>query len=127
MSTFPAKTKGFTLIELMIVVAVIGILASIALPAYQDYIKLSRRAEAAAGIMDFVQDLERWRINNATYAGCASSACAAPPSDAITYAVSNPGATTYTVTATLSNDSECATMSVNQAGTKGGAAVCWKK
>jgi type IV pilus assembly protein PilE len=53
------KSKGFTLIELMIVVAIIGILAAIAWPSYQNYIKRSYRAEAKTELMDIAQRLEK--------------------------------------------------------------------
>ena len=51
--------KGFTLIELMIVVAVIGILSAIALPSYNEYIRRGHRAEARAGLLQAQQWLER--------------------------------------------------------------------
>lgn len=53
------KHKGFTLIELMIVVAVIGILSAIALPSYNEYIRRGHRAEARAGLLQAQQWLER--------------------------------------------------------------------
>ena len=122
--------KGFTLIELMIAVAIIGILAGIALPAYQDYVRQARRSDAGAALLDFAQDLERWRVNNPSYAGCpagtAQNQCGVPPTDSATFATGNLTATTYTITATLNNDAACPTMTINQAGAKGGNAVCWK-
>lgn len=60
------RTAGFTLIELMIAVAIVGILASIAYPSYQRYITESRRTDAKALLMTAAGDLERCytRINN---------------------------------------------------------------
>jgi type IV pilus assembly protein PilE len=58
------KSAGFTLIELMITVAVIGILASVALPSYTEYIKKGKRAEARAEILKADGWLERYYTEN---------------------------------------------------------------
>lgn len=62
-----AKSKGFTLIELMIVVVVLGVLAAIALPAYQDYTKRARRADAKTSLLELQMAMEKWRANNPSY------------------------------------------------------------
>ena len=74
------KQQGFTLIELMIVVAIIGILAAIAIPAYQDYTIRAQVSEglnlsggAKAAVSEFRMDTGRWPTNN-TVAGIATTA-----------------------------------------------------
>jgi len=59
--------QGFTLIELMIVVAVVAILAAIALPSYQEHVRRSRRTEAQALLNDAAAHLERYRAQNGSY------------------------------------------------------------
>lgn len=62
------KPNGFTLIELMIVVAVVGILAAVAYPSYMDQVRKSRRSDAVAALSAVQQAQERWRANNPAYA-----------------------------------------------------------
>jgi len=58
------RSAGFTLIELMIVVAIVGILSAIAYPSYQEYVKRAKRAEAQAALMELAQFMERHYTNN---------------------------------------------------------------
>ncbi|WP_320158968.1 type IV pilin protein [Marinobacter litoralis] len=62
-------SQGFTLIELMIVVAIIGIIAAIAYPSYQEYVERTRRGDAKAVLMQFASAMERFYTQNNTYIG----------------------------------------------------------
>lgn len=59
--------RGFTLIELMIVVAIVALLAGVALPSFLDSVRKSRRSDAIAELAKVQQAEERWRSNNTTY------------------------------------------------------------
>lgn len=61
------KTKGFTLIELMIVVAIIGILAAIAYPSYLEYVRKTHRQEVKAELIDIAKKIQRYKVANFTY------------------------------------------------------------
>jgi type IV pilus assembly protein PilE len=61
--------RGFTLIEVMIVVVVIAILAAIAFPSYQHFVRNAQRADGMSALMDIRTAQERWRANHAEYAG----------------------------------------------------------
>ncbi|QIL91514.1 prepilin-type N-terminal cleavage/methylation domain-containing protein [Microbulbifer sp. SH-1] len=65
------KQLGFTLIELMIVVAIIAVIAGIALPSYQEHVKTSRRADAQGALLGLAQAMEQHFTENGTYAGAA--------------------------------------------------------
>lgn len=133
------NTSGFTLIELMIVVAIVGILGAIAYPSYVNYIARANRAEAISGLMDAAQQLERCytRFNAYNHANCPSSFSDVPPMGDPLYGITmNRTATTYTLTATpkgrqLSIDgSKCSTLTYDNTGVKnatGSESVnkCW--
>jgi type IV pilus assembly protein PilE len=65
------KKNGFTLVELMIAVAIVGILAAIAIPSYAAYVKRANRTDATRSLSVTAQALERCYSQNFTYAGCA--------------------------------------------------------
>jgi type IV pilus assembly protein PilE len=104
------RRSGFTLIEALIVVAVIAVLAAIAVPMYQDSVRNARRADAVAALTAVQQAQERWRGNHAAYTTELTAApTASPPglglpalspSGHYTIAIDTATATGYTVVAT---------------------------
>jgi type IV pilus assembly protein PilE len=88
------NTKGFTLIELMIAVAIVGILAGIAYPSYQDSVRASRRADAKGALLGFANAMERYFTENNTYAGAATGGDTGTPA---IFSVTSPvdGGTAY--------------------------------
>lgn len=115
---------GFTLIELMITVAVVAILAAIAYPSYQDQIRKSRRAQAKADLVELAQLAERFHTVNNTYAGWTLPFSQSPRDGMSHYglALSDTGAAKFTLTATPAGDQakdKCGTLTLNQAGVKG--------
>jgi len=133
------RLVGFSLIELMIVVAVIGILAAIAYPSYQDQIVKSRRAEGKAKLLEVAQALEKCKTLYGSYdnANCAAHGVVTggktQPSASGFYAVSATAtsATAFTLQAVPTpTDAVCGTLTLDQTGTKGESGTgtvpdCW--
>ena len=72
----PTRAAGFTLIEVMIVVAIIGILAAVALPSYNDYIRRGQIPEAFSALSDYRTKMEQYYQDNRNYGSGATTACA---------------------------------------------------
>lgn len=95
--------SGFTLIEVMITVAIIGILAAIALPAYSDYVRRGRIVEAVSVLSDMRVKMEQYFQDNRTYVGACAAGTVAPmpvTTPQFVYTCPDKTASTYTVTAT---------------------------
>jgi type IV pilus assembly protein PilE len=67
------RKKGFTLIELMVAVAIVGILAAIAIPSYQESMRKSRRADAQSALLNIANAMERYFTQNNTYCDTGTS------------------------------------------------------
>ncbi len=128
------RNFGFTLLELMIVVAVVAVLVALAVPSYVNYIRKANRGEAQALLLEWANNQEVWRASNASYDD--GTNIDEPTHDRFGFAVSNTTASTYTLTATANTtggqnlDEErnvlCNVMTVNQLGQKT-PPECWQQ
>ena len=143
-SSLPKKLmSGFTLLELMIVVAVIGVIAAMAYPSYLESVFKAKRSTAAASVLECVALLERRFTLTGTYI---ETACDNLNNDDYTLAIdtsmvsrngrtctANGNENCYKITATsnIAADVACTSMSINDLGVKdaagtGGIKKCWR-
>jgi len=120
------RVAGFTLIELMIVIAVVATLAAIALPSYNESVRKGRRGQAKADLVEYAQLLERFHTVKNTYDMAGDTPIEQSPQKGkafYTIAISDVDANKYTLTATPVADTnqagdKCGALSIDQAGAK---------
>ncbi len=128
--------RGFTLIELMIVVAIVGILVAVVYPSYTDFVLRSHRTEAQRELMRIANLQEQrfvdWKAYSSDLAdlGLASSYETESKNYAITAATTDNN-TRFILTATAKNgqvrDTQCTTLTINEAGQQGASSgICWE-
>ena len=147
MNEYPMRiqNRGFTLIEVMIVVAIVAVLSAIALPSYQEYIRRGHRAEARAALLQAAQWLERAATATGTYPLTASfpTTLTTMQSGRYTVAVASPPASAasgaaFTLTATPAGGQvgdKCGSYTLTHSGVRGAASAasgalvteCWNK
>lgn len=133
--------KGFTLVELMIVVVIVGILASVAIPAYGNYVRRGKIAEATTNLSSLRVNMEQWYQDNRTYLTACDGVApdvampTAPAAQYFTFACAA-AANTFTITATGAatggmanfaytiNEQNAKTSTITAPGWTGNAA-CW--
>lgn len=132
----PTSHRGFTLIEIMIVVAIIGILAAVAFPAYQRYVEETRRTAAQSDLLELAQMMERRYANGFDYRDGGNNPALpfiqSPRSGTAFYNLSFDGGVTrdgfvlQAVPTGAQADDDCGTLTVDEQGNQGAdAADCW--
>ena len=133
-------SRGFTLIELMIVIVIAAVLASIAVPSYRSYVLRTHRVEAKTALLNLAAAQERFYLENNTYAANAVLATAPPAGLGLPATTENgwynvaiangANAATFTATATATGaqaaDTDCASFSITALGVKTATSTkCW--
>lgn len=130
------QVNGFTLMELLIAVAIVGIIAAIAIPSYTSHVQKAKRAEAQAALVSLASALEMWKMQKGGSYNTGSPTAAGLLSNQVpvaggtkTYdlAISSVTATAFTLTATpVKTDSLCGSLTYTNLGVRGPTtAGCW--
>lgn len=135
-----SAVRGFTLVELVIAVAVVAILASVAVPSYREHVAASRRSDGKAALLAVAQLMERAYTERGTYAGVTLGTTGVYPSTSpqgyYTLSIVSQDADGFSLRATRAGaqiGDKCGNYTYNQAGAKGvasastgyTAAKCW--
>lgn len=135
-------SRGFTLIEVMIVLAIIAIITAIALPSYESHVQTTRRGAAAGCLLEIAQQMERRYVSSLTY----NATTTLPPIGCVTdqaanytfeFTTGNPQTTTYSIEAIPAGgqaSDSCGNLALNEKTVKKAAGVtdaatvkkCWK-
>lgn len=122
--TVKITSKGFSLIELTIVMLIIGILASLAYSSYSNQITRSERTEGKIALLGLAAHMERYYAQNNTYVGATKADTAKTAHGHYQLQIAKTSATTFTLKAIpqarqAANDIQCGTLSLDQAGLRG--------
>jgi type IV pilus assembly protein PilE len=129
-------SKGFSLIELMVALGIVGILSAVAYPSYTSYILRTNRADAKAIMMESAQFMERYYSTNNTYVGAVLFSTVVPKGAVgsrikynLSYQTGEPTATTFVLQAiptTAQASDSCGTLTLSQTGAQTPTtAGCW--
>lgn len=115
-----ARQRGITLIEIMVALAIVGILSAVALPSYRDYVTRGRLTEAFTTLAGLQPNAEQYWNNNRTFVGMDLAANNVMPGSTpnFTYALSNASPGSYTVTATGRNTVQNFVFTIDQQGNR---------
>jgi type IV pilus assembly protein PilE len=120
------NAKGFTLIEVMVVVAIVAILAAVALPSYSEHTRRAKITEATSQLADLRVRMEQYFMDNRTYQGTGTACGVTMPTATVRYfalTCSAPTSSTYTVTATGTGDMSGFTYTINDQNVRATTAV----